>query len=463
VGWSSRTPRSFVLLPVSLALVTACGGGGGSGQPHSTASPDTPSTPAQTAPPLPGAAVDWNRDILQLELVVDVESRRATAAIQLAGSGSEAVSLESGSLHITDVVARIDGTNVALNYSVGDGAIHIGLPASTAPTTVTIHYGFEEQDGFSGVMATGSTFVWPYYCGNLFPCHSNPDDGFRFRLSLDGVPTDQRAVYAGEVSVDAPPYMPAWAVGDYSFIELGYTGAGTQVGVWHLPGERSVALAGSAHLRAVFDWLEVTYGAYPFGSSVGSVSVPWGEDAFGGIEHHPYWHVASGSMGDPQTHAHEAAHGWFGNGVRIACWEDFVLSEGVATYLAARAIEHSAGEAAAAEIWSSYLARLNRLQASPGNKIAWPQGCGVVDILEDGLFSDAPYVKGAFFFRALEAAIGRDALDQVLASFFSQFVGRAMRMQDLLGFLGSETGYDPTECARGWLQSEQVPEAMSCP
>jgi aminopeptidase N len=41
-------------------------------------------------------------------------------------------------------------------------------------------------------------------------------------------------------------------------------------------------------------------------------------------------------MGREVDQVHEAAHGWFGDGVRLRCWEDFVLSEGTASHLDAR-------------------------------------------------------------------------------------------------------------------------------
>ena len=54
------------------------------------------------------------------------------------------------------------------------------------------------------------------------------------------------------------------------------------------------------------------------------------------MEHHPQWHVDDSSFGSQETQAHEASHGWYGDGIRLACWEDFVLSEGTVTYLAGR-------------------------------------------------------------------------------------------------------------------------------
>src|SRR5439155_6115404 len=135
------------------------------------------------------------------------------------------------------------------------------------------------------------------------------------------------------IPADAPSYMLAWAVGDYTKVDLGTTSAGRKVSVSYLPGGKAAALAGTKHLPQYFDWLERTYGGYLFGNEVGSVSAAWGAGAFGGMEHHPFWHISNGSLGDAETHAHEAAHGWFGDGVRIACWEDLTLSEGTVSYL----------------------------------------------------------------------------------------------------------------------------------
>lgn len=459
----SRKPNLVAVLMATLICLNGCSGGSSGGDSQ----PDVLPAPVDPAPPmnpqvLPMAGVDWNRDVLSTALDVDVSTRQVTAVVHISGAGSEAVSLEIGDLDIVEVQAEIDGQMRSLNYRVEAAALHIGVPASIAPAAVSIHYSYRNHEDFDGAMNKGLTFVWPYFCGNLFPCKSNPDDGLQFKLALSGIPAQQQAIFPDAIIADAPSYMLAWAIGDYDYIDLGSTSAGTQVGVWHSPGGKAAAVTGTSALRNVFDWLETRYGAYSFGLDVASVSAPWGEGAFGGMEHHPYWHIAAESMDDPAAHAHEAAHGWFGNGIRIACWEDFVLSEGLATYLAARAIEHVAGEIEAQAVWDNYQARLNRLQNSQGNKIAWPQSCGAVDILTDGLFGEAPYIKGAFFLLALEERIGRQALDDALALFYTRHVGQAARMQDLLNLLAGQTGYDATECAQAWLQSGALPASGAC-
>ena len=238
-----------------------------------------------------------------------------------------------------------------------------------------------------------------------------------------------------------------------SYFSLGTTAAGTEVGYYYLPGEQQTAAVGTQNMVAIFEWLETTLGPYPFGGRVASVSVDWGAGGFGGMEHHPLWHVARAAMGDQSTHAHEAAHGWFGNGIRIACWEDFVLSEGTVSYLAARSIEASVSEEAAQAVWDGYSQRL----ANVVSLVAWPEGCGDIDIIEDGLFSSAPYMKGAFFFRALAASIGKDTLDAVLGSFFMTHRGQAATMQMLLDAVALDTGFDATICADEWLRATSLP------
>jgi aminopeptidase N len=166
------------------------------------------------------------------------------------------------------------------------------------------------------------------------------------------------------------------------------------------------------------------------------------------MEHHPFWHVGTSSLGDPVTHYHEAAHGWFGDGVRIACWEDFVLSEGTASYLAARAMAAVDG----VDVWPSYQADLDAAIAA-GDTVALPSTCNAIDLLHDPLWSDIPYMKGAFFLRAVEQQVGQAAFDAALKKFYQQHVGQAATMQQLLDTLHTETGFDPTALADGWLRS----------
>ncbi len=429
---------SFVLrssLCLGAVLLAACSGVGTQSAEQTQAKPKE----------------NWKRDIVSTDLDVDVGAKRATATISVAASTRTGASFEIGDLQIE----KVESDAGPVPFKVTNGRLDLGL-AAKKPATVRITYKFKEQSELSGATKKGLTFTWPNFCGNLFPCKSDPADGLRLGVSLSGVPEGQIAVYPERIEADAPSYMLAWALGDFTKEELGTTSAGTRVAMWYLPGEKAAAQQGTKDLVQIFEWYETMYGDYLFGDEVGSVSAQWGHGAFGGMEHHPYWHVSSGSMGDAETHAHEAAHGWFGDGVRIQCWEDLTLSEGTVSYLTARSLEEVSGPQAGEAAWADYRSRLDAVVASE-DRIAWPDGCNQVDVLKD-LWNDVVYMKGAFFYRAVEAEVGRDALDRTIASFYQEHAGQAAGMADMLDAIEDETGFDARPLAKAWLQSKGAPE-----
>ena len=389
---------------------------------------------------------NWKRDVIATDLQVDVTSREATAKISLAASTRSGASFEIGDLEIASV------TDAAgpIPFRVVGKRLDVGLVAKK-PAEITIHYRYRERASLEGATKGGLTFTWPTFCGNLFPCKSSPSDGLTFGLELTGVPAGEQAIYPHAIDADAPPYMLAWAIGKYTKEDLGETAAGTRLSVWYLPGEATAARAGTKKLTEVFGFYEKTYGAYRFGDEVGSVSAPWGKGAFGGMEHHPFWHVSSDSMGDVETHAHEAAHGWFGDGVRIRCWEDLTLSEGTVSYLTARGVEAVHGKAAGDALWKSYESRLASVVASE-DRVARPEGCDQVDVIHD-LWNDVVYMKGAFFYRAVEAEVGREALDRAIAHFYEENALGAAGVDDMLDTIQEDTGFDAEPLAKGWLRS----------
>lgn len=385
-------------------------------------------------------------DLAAIDLDVDLSDLDATATIALEKNGN--VALEVGGLTIDDV---IDGRGHR-RYKLVGGELRV----ANVRGPLVVRYRFSTHAMADGLLPGGSTVVWPYFCGNLFPCHSRPADGVRFALHLDGVPTGKQAIYPPTIDSDAPPYMIAWAVGSYTRTELGTTAAGTKVAVYSLPGGLTAARTGTKHLRAVFDWYERVLGPYAFGKDVASVAVVWGEGLYGGMEHHPYWHVAKDAMADEVTHAHEAAHGWFGDGVRLKCWEDFVLSEGTVSYLAARALAVTGGAALERQVWAEYQRELDDAIAT-GGAPAWPTGCNQIDIIRDDLFTNLPYMQGAFFYKDVAAAVGVDALDGVIGRFYRAHKNRAASMQEMIDAIKRDTGFDPSPIANARLRARFGP------
>jgi len=420
-----------------LIFVAACGGGGD----------DATTMPDAGLMPTPNPA----REVVSTALSLDLTAMSGHATITLA-TGDAGATLEVGDLMIDSVMR--DGAMVP--FAVANKRLDLGL-AGGEQVSVDIAYHYKPHEMFDGVSPAFS-FLWPYYCGNVFPCHSQPSDGTTFTLELTGVPAGKTAVYPPTVN-EAPSYQIAWAVGDYVETTLGTTTAGTQLSVWHLASEQSAATTGTANLVAAFNWFEQTLGPYRFGNHAGTVSVQWPRGAYGGMEHHPRWHVGSGSLGDQVTNVHEAAHGWFGDGIRIGCWEDFVLSEGTVSYLAARALDVVAPTAGTAA-WQQYT---NELSQIAGTNPVWPQSCGVVDVLDDNLFTNAPYMRGAFFYKAVADKVGAALVDQALATFYRDHAGGSATMADMLTTIQQVTGYDATTCAQTWLLSTTRPTPGPCP
>ena len=381
-------------------------------------------------------------NIESTDLDVDLEAMTATATIELEKYGN--VALEVGGLAITQVSDERGNRN----YRVTNGKLRVTNVRS--PLVVT--YSFTGHDQANGLLPGGSTVIWPYHCGNVFPCHSQPADGTTFSLELDGVPAGKKAVYPTAIETEAPPYMIAWAVGAYSSATLGTTPAGTKVSVHWLPSGETAARAGTKNLVKVVDWFETTLGPYAFGKEIASVSVVWGEGLYGGMEHHPYFHVAKDAMGDEVTQAHEAAHGWFGDGVRLECWEDFVLSEGTVSYLSARALSKVA-PAMATRIWADYQEELDAAIAE-GGAPAWPRGCNQIDIVEDKLFTNLPYMQGAFFYKDVADAVGADVLDGVIGRFYKKYKNKPAGMQDMVDAIEAETGFDPAAIVEARLRKQ---------
>jgi aminopeptidase N len=413
-----------------------------------------PDAGPDAGPPPP--RLNWTRDVEHVDLNFDFEAMRGEATITLGPSPDDGAAFEAGDLDVTEVVDADTGAPLA--YRVKDATLAIGVPAADTSLRVTVTYGFQSQTEVGGWLGgDGVTFLWPTYCGYLFPCRSAPSEGATFSLRVEGVPADAVAVYPREIPTEAPTYMPAVAIGAFERIDLGETSAGTRLAVWHGPGEAEDARAGTARLVPAFDFLERTYGPYAYGGEAGTVSAPWAEDATGGMEHHPFWHVGRDDLSNEEVNIHEAAHGWFGNGVRIACWEDFVLSEGTTTYIAGRA-----AESAGLDLWPEYACFLS-FDCDPANDtntIALLDTCDVIELETHPLWSTVPYMKGAFFYREVAEVLGVATLDGVIAAFYATHVGRAAHMEDMLTALRAAAGDRAGEIdalADAWLRSLECP------
>ena len=122
---------------------------------------------------------------------VDLAAMTTVATITFGASTDVGASLEIEGLTIDSVTSN--GAPI-LSASADTKQLDLGLPASDQQLAVVISYHWKDHEGFTGISSGGWTLDWPYYCGNVFPCHSQPSDGTTFSLDLQNVPDGKMAV-----------------------------------------------------------------------------------------------------------------------------------------------------------------------------------------------------------------------------------------------------------------------------
>lgn len=132
--------------------------------------------------------------------------------------------------------------------------------------------------------------------------------------------------------------------------------------------------------------------------------------------------------------AHELAHSWSGNLVTNATWRDFWLNEGFTVYLEHRILEDLYGkDRADLESVLAYHELLEEMAAmDPRDQILYVDLAGRDP--DDG-FTGVPYQKGSLFLTAIERAVGRDAFDSFLRSYFQHFNFQSITTQDFLNYI----------------------------
>ena len=77
-------------------------------------------------------------------------------------------------------------------------------------------------------------------------------------------------------------------------------------------------------------------------------------------------------------------------------------------------------------------------------------------------FGDTTYAKGAMFLYSLEAAIGRPAIDQALATLYQANRGGTATLDDFLQVVQTQAMFDPYPCAEAWLRGNGAPTSYDC-
>ncbi len=165
--------------------------------------------------------------------------------------------------------------------------------------------------------------------------------------------------------------------------------------------------------------------------------------------------------------AHELAHSWSGNLVTNATWRDFWLNEGFTVYLERRIIEDLYGkERADLEAVLAYNELLEEMATLPAkDQVLYVDLAGRDP---DEGFTSVPYEKGALFLTAIEQAVGREAFDDFLSSYFSLNSFRSITTQEFLNYLQDQLfrvnpGLETKVPVMAWLTEPGLPQGHPIP
>lgn len=144
-----------------------------------------PTDPNEGDPEPGGGPTQTRQDILTTDLALNLTTLTERATVKARpSSATGSVCLDVSELTLSSVT--VDGKNV--DASKEDGLLPV--TGANPELTIVIDYTFPARPAwaFDGWMpALGMTFVWPYYCANLFPCDPSMRDGVVFAMDLTGV------------------------------------------------------------------------------------------------------------------------------------------------------------------------------------------------------------------------------------------------------------------------------------
>jgi alanyl aminopeptidase len=153
--------------------------------------------------------------------------------------------------------------------------------------------------------------------------------------------------------------------------------------------------------------------------------------------------------------AHEIGHQWFGNLVTQATWEDVWLSEGFATWLAAKMMDQDQPEARRHLAAVAARERIMAVDAGPKTRPVRLTMKNRADM--KSVYSQIVYQKGAAVLLMLENWIGEDRFQKGLQAYFKAHALANATTDDFTAALASATNTNLTPIVHSFFNQTGIP------
>ncbi len=425
--------------------------------------------PADLARALEHGVPQANVSVKHYELSFDVSGTGpnfpARAVVELEAKARAEIILEANPDRLAISSVKVGGKDVP--FTAIDGRVHVTAPGAKA---IEINYTVKAvdkgdnafgliKDKYSGRMWT---MTWPYNTGALFPSNSAPADGVTTRVTVkvgQGMEAVGTGTKATDGSFSTSSQAPAYAFAFYAAKDFQLGDAGSSKDGVAVSGFGTAAVP--KHLRDAYmktakdslDFYSKWLGKYDYGNTLKLVEL---EGGLGGMEHTGAVAIMLSSAKDPdygkETAAHETAHHWFGDNVRIADWGDFWMSEGFTNYATYRFFREDQGEAKYMSLLDrSKLELRDALEANP-HALSAPKNTDVNEI-----FDSVPYEMGPWMLRMMEAKIGTPKMDSLLKDWFQANRQKTVSTEQFVKFAREKTGTDFGPFFKEWNSLTAVP------
>ncbi len=410
-----------------------------------------------------------NTQHLHLDLEVDFVAQTiyGVARHQMRNRGADTAIFDVKGLLIQKVTLGPKGAEKETDFTIGpmdkDSIIGQALLVNVGSKSTNVNIYYQTTDASAALdwldttLTSSKTKPFLYTQGQAIltrtwiPIQDSPSNRITYSADVK-VPNDllalmsaknptslhKNGLYHFEMDKAIPSYLIALAVGDIAFKDLG-----ANCGVYAEKELLTDCAKEFEDLPQMMRVAEDLYGAYQWGR-YDVLVLPY-SFPFGGMEN-PMLTFANPTLltGDKSlvsVLAHELAHSWSGNLVTNHSWSDLWLNEGTTVYFEQRIMEALRGKEIADILAQVEFGELQQTLAEMAADSSIQDSKLHLDLVNrdpDIAMSDIAYVKGAFFFRTLEAAVGRNQLDLFLKKYFKHFAFQTITADRFIEYLEAQ-------------------------